>query len=42
MSDEEILDLIDHDDRIIGQVRRSETDGSCNVRVVNVFLREAH
>jgi isopentenyl-diphosphate delta-isomerase len=41
MSDEEILDLVDHDDRIIGQVRRSETDDICNVRVVNVFLRDS-
>lgn len=41
MSDDEILDLVNHNDRIIGQVRRSETDDICNVRVINVFLRDS-
>jgi isopentenyl-diphosphate delta-isomerase len=41
MSADEILDLVDRDDRIIGQVRRSETDDVCNVRVINVFLRDS-
>ena len=41
MSADEILDLVDRDDRVIGQVRRSETDDICNVRVINVFLRDS-
>ena len=41
MSADEILDLVDRDNRVIGQVRRSETDDICNVRVINVFLRDS-
>ncbi len=39
--DDELLDIVDTDDRVIGQQWRSVLylEGACNFRVVNAFLR---
>jgi len=36
---EEMLDLVNDNDEIIGQIKRSESRGIQNVRVINIFIK---
>jgi len=35
---DEILDLVDDNDIVIGQIKRSESNGASNIRVINIFI----